>query len=701
MFKVKSVSDLELLYSVLREEYPDRQIKITFNHNTKEYTLVVTKEPFVADPEVPLDLEIEVVYGDSVTGDTPLLLKRDNTIYIETIQSIFKQDEKFEYPGFKMFDTTIRFEKEYCSSDYQVWTDIGWVDIKKVIRHKCEKKIYRVLTHTGCIDVTEDHSLITHNKEPIKPKDLKIGDELLHSFPKEFTENEQTRVSCSENATHSYDIRTTTEYILTKEEAELFGFFMNCGDLMDEKYQCGVRKCGWELNNNDLKRLNYFKDILESVEPIKFEILDTLKSSGVYKLVPKGSIKYMADKYRRLFYYQQDPNADGDKFKIVPNCILNARKEIKWAYWKGYYEADGAKTCGYDVNKPSFAVKDKIGAQCMYYLMRSIGFDMGINLTSHPKKQEIYRLSCTTFRNTKETVVKKIIDKGTTNDYVYDLETTIGRFGCGVGQLQVKNTDSIFLKFRYNLDDFNQNRLDTFRLATICGEKLTSEIFARPPIEMEFEKVFQPFVLLTKKRYIANKYENMKDPFQLKGLDAKGIALTRRDYCRMVKACYKEIIDAIMDTSKPNNIERSIRIFRAYVDRIDNYDIDIEDLVVSAMLAKSYKTKPVHVLLAEKLKARKEEVQIGDRIPYLYIESDDPKQAKSELGEDPQYAIKHGLKFNRKCYLEQLAKPILGFYKIVLMEQQNLLDDVIGYVNNNLVSYGAKPLKPSDFKIED
>lgn len=745
MFKVKSVAELELLYSVLREEYPDRQIKITFNYNTKEYTLVVTKEPWVSDPEVPLDLQIEVVYGDSVTGNTPLLLRDPKTgfIHIETIESIGQQWE--EYPEFKMFDKSVRLEKQFSTTDYEVWSDIGWVDIKKVIRHKCEKKIYRVLTHTGCIDVTEDHSLITDSKEPIKPKDLKVGDALLHSFPTEFVENEQTIVKMSKsvlktkvcntckieksvdeyykqntkkdglngrcrdcdyykNSSHPlrniYKNFKLEDYCLTEKEAEVWGFFHGDGSCGSYHCKSGIKN-SWALNNNNLKRLNYFKNILETIEPIRFEILDTLGSSGVYKLVPKGSIKYMVDKYRHLFYYQKDCNSQGDKYKIVPNCILNASKEIKLAYWKGYYEADGAKTNGYNINKPGFAVKGKIGAQCMYYLMRSIGFDIGINSSTHPKKQEMYFLTYTSFKVKKETVVKKIIDKGVTNDYVYDLETYIGRFGSGVGQLQIFNTDSIFLKFKYNLDDFNQNRLDTFRLATVCGEKLTDEVFARPPIEMEFEKVFQPFVLLTKKRYIANKYENMKDPFQLKGLDAKGIALTRRDYCRMVKACYKEIIDAIMDTSKPNNIERSIRIFRAYVDRIDNYDIDIEDLTVSAMLAKSYKTKPVHVVLAEKLKARKEEVQIGDRIPYIYIESNDPKQAKSELGEDPQYAIKHGLKFNRKCYLEQLAKPILGFYSVVLKDQKQLFVEALGYVNNNLVGYGAKPLKPSDFKIED
>ena len=316
-------------------------------------------------------------------------------------------------------------------------------------------------------------------------------------------------------------------------------------------------------------------------------------------------------------------------------------------------------------------------------------------------------------------------------DYVYDLETECGRFNAGVGEIVCANTDSCFLSFKYNRDDFEKNRIDTFNLATVCGDNLTNDIFKRPPIELEFEKVFHPFILLTKKRYIANKYENVKDPFQLKGVDAKGIALTRRDYCPMVKKCYKEIIDIIVnaaeftnsrikneqisgencngfDATSPMNsviksndtILKSTILYKKYIDDIYNYKIDINDLIVSAMLAASYKTKPVHVQLAERLKARKEEVQIGSRIPYIYIESDDPKVAKSELGEDPTYAIKHKLKYNRKCYLEQLAKPILGFYKIVLKDREDLLDEIINYTNDNIVNCGGKKLKPSDFKID-
>jgi hypothetical protein len=767
-FKVANINDLELLYSVLRETYPSNEIQIQFNWNTKEYTIEVTNKTYCFDPEVPVDLDIQVVYGDSVTGDTPLLLKKDNLVYIETIQNIFDINNKVEYPGFKMFDKEIRLEKEYSTTDYQVWSDAGWIDIKKVIRHRCDKKIYRVLTHTGCIDVTEDHSLIRDTLEPIKPKDLKVGDSLLHSFPKEFietkyeyykqnTEKNGLNGDCDyyKNSEHPLRNKKLEDYPLTEKEAEVWGFFMNYGKLIDTYYKCNVRKCYWYICNNDLKRLNYFKDILESVEPIKFKILDTFKSSGVYKLVPTGSLKYIVDKYRKLFYYQQHCEGDnifgdnifgdnifGDKYKIVPNCILNASKEIKMAYWKGYCEGDNCEgdncegdncegdncegdncegdncegdncegdNCEGDNREgEKIAVKGKIGAQCMYYLMKSIGYNMYIY--HHAKKQEIYFLNV--IRNVKKdsTLVKKIIDKGNLYDYVYDLETNIGRFGAGVGKLQLKNTDSVFLKFKYNRDDFEKNRSDTFRLASVCGDNLTKDIFNRKPIELEFEKVFHPFILLTKKRYIANKFENVKDPFDLKGVDAKGIALTRRDYCLMVKKCYKKVIDTILqDTNKKkecnlteNPVISSTKVYLEYVDDIFNYKIPIDDLIVSAMLAASYKLQPgpVHVQLAEKLKKRKEEVQVGSRIPYIYIETDDLKKQKSELGEDPKYAKKHNLKYNRSCYLEQLAKPILGFYKVVLKDNQKLLDDIINYTNDTLIKCGGKKLSPSDFKIED
>ncbi len=690
-FKVSNIDDLELLYSVLRDTYPNNEIEILFNYNTKIYNLKVTDKSYKTDPEVPVDLNIQVVYGDSVTGDTPLLLKKDNQIYIETIQSIFDESKKVEYPEFKIFDKTISLEKEYSTTDYQVWTDIGWVNIKKVIRHKCNKKIYKVLTHTGYVNVTEDHSLLTEDKKQIKPKECNIDTKLLSSYPTEFN--------------HNID-----ESTISKRKAFIYGFFY--GDGSAGYYNClSGNKYSFALNNSDMNVLNNLKYLLQKEYPeSKPVIYDTLESSGVYKLCMNNP-KNMVEEFRHKFY-------DSDKYKKVPNEILNSNNEIIQSFFDGYWASDGCRKDKEKIGCTRFDNKGQIGSAGLYYLMKKLGYKVSLNTRSDKEKMLRITITKNNQRKIGNQIKKLEIKVPEHNNYVYDLETDIGRFQAGVGEIIVKNTDSVFLKFKYNREDFEKNRIDTFKLANVCGDNLTNDIFKRPPIQLEFEKVFHPFILLTKKRYIANKYEDTKDPFKLKCVDAKGIALTRRDYCPMVKKCYKEIIDVIVNDnnytnsdqndndvnnkSDPiNSIKKSILLYKKYIDDIYNYKIDINDLIVSAMLAASYKTKPVHVQLAERLKQRKEEVQVGSRIPYIFIECDDPKIQKSELGEDPTYAIKNNLKYNRKCYLEQLAKPILGFYKIVLQNHPDLLDDVIDYTNDTIVKCGGKKLKPSDFKIEN
>lgn len=74
-------------------------------------------------------------------------------------------------------------EKEMCVTDYKIWTDEGWKHIHKVIRHYTTKRIFRVMTKNGIVDVTEDHSLLDINKNIIKPQECNSNTKLLHSFP--------------------------------------------------------------------------------------------------------------------------------------------------------------------------------------------------------------------------------------------------------------------------------------------------------------------------------------------------------------------------------------------------------------------------------------------------------------------------------------------------------------------------------------
>lgn len=303
------------------------------------------------------------------------------------------------------------------------------------------------------------------------------------------------------------------------------------------------------------------------------------------------------------------------------------------------------------------------------------------------------------------------------------------------------DTDSIFVSMKFNRDNHDLNRKDAFKLGIICGDNITHKLFKRPPIVLEFEKVYQPFILLSKKRYIGRKYEDTRDPLKLKSLTTAGISVQRRDYCKMVKQCYTRIIECIMDTY---NLDRSIDIFKQCIQDIDQYNIDIDDLVISATLAKNYtcslcKEKTewsrlmcskkrckfnnvcsrfencpdcktpfeclhqfsyAHVNLGLNMLVRQEDISVNERIQYLYVDkghTDNHK--KTNLAETPSYAKEHNIPFNRFCYLQQLAKPILGFYKVILDHEPEKLDELIKFVNTKLEIYGGEKLKASDYKL--
>jgi DNA polymerase elongation subunit (family B) len=124
----------------------------------------------------------KLVYGDSVTGDTPIMLRKNGIVCIKKINDICKEEEWTSYESFRPNENNL-FHKQQGQTDYEIWTSHGWSQIKKMIRHQTSKKIYRVMTPTGCVDVTEDHSLLTPNLEEIKPKDVCIGTELRHGTP--------------------------------------------------------------------------------------------------------------------------------------------------------------------------------------------------------------------------------------------------------------------------------------------------------------------------------------------------------------------------------------------------------------------------------------------------------------------------------------------------------------------------------------
>ena len=694
--------------------------------------------------------DCDIVYGDSITSDEPLILRnRQGLIEIKTIETLSEEWEIYE--NFKPFDTiqSNRRDKQKAFVNYEVFANNKWNPIKKVIRHKTNKKIYRVNTHCGVVDVTEDHSLLSDKREKIKPGECVVGEtKLFHCFPNEFNEvdayvpqqnepkeeiNREELIECS-TCKNSYladnyyfidksktkrskqckicvkrkqcerqgrvfkeEIQSKEDiyresYLLTEEEAKIWGMFMGDGSCGCYDSKWGL-KYSWALNNNNLERLNVYKDLLEKIEPLKFKILDTLKSSGVYKLVPVGSLKYMVEKYRPLLYYE--------KAKIVPNIVLNGKLEIKKAFFEGYYDADGCKTGNYGLDKRMhFVTKNKISAQSLYYLAKSIGYNkLYINIQEkriEKNKNYYWVSSCKKYGKNPNILKKMIYLRDSEDEYVYDLETEFGTFCAGVGELEISNTDSVFIKYKsYSEDGVELKGKDRIRFGIQTSLKLEHSIatFLRKPHYLEFEKEFHPFILFSKKRYIGYLYED--DWTVVPKLKYMGIVLKRRDNANIVKIIYSGIITRLLEDK---TIDSAIVFLKEKLQELIDGKFAMEDLTVTKTLRGYYKNPEgiAHKVLADRMKERDpgSAPASNDRVPYVYINVKEKKGVKLLQGdrvEHPDFIRENNLQIDYSVYIEnQLKKPIIQILELCLKKPELPFQDVLNKLKR--VKIGVKDI---------
>ena len=70
----------------------------------------------------------------------------------------------------------------------------------------------------------------------------------------------------------------------------------------------------------------------------------------------------------------------------------------------------------------------------------------------------------------------------------------------------------------------------------------------KKPIELEFEKVYHPYLLMNKKRYAGLLWTK---PEKADKIDAKGIETVRRDNCALTQLVVKTSLDRILIDSDP------------------------------------------------------------------------------------------------------------------------------------------------------
>ena len=236
------------------------------------------------------------------------------------------------------------------------------------------------------------------------------------------------------------------------------------------------------------------------------------------------------------------------------------------------------------------------------------------------------------------------------------------------------DTDSVF--FRFNLEDLEgqpiigKKALEiTIELAQQAGE-LASK-FLKHPHDLEYEKTFLPFCLLSKKRYVGMLYET--DPYKGKR-KSMGIVLKRRDNAPIVKDIYGGIIDILM---KENDIEKAAEFLKTCLQNMVEEKYGMDKLVITKSLRSGYKNpnQIAHKVLADRLGRRDpgNKPSVGDRIPFVYIENPDKKALQGERIETPDYILnqKGKVKINYAFYItNQIMKPVQQLFALVLEQMR-------------------------------
>ena len=201
---------------------------------------------------------------------------------------------------------------------------------------------------------------------------------------------------------------------------------------------------------------------------------------------------------------------------------------------------------------------------------------------------------------------------------------------------------------------------------------------------MEYEKTFDPFCLLSKKRYVGNLYETDPDKYKLKSM---GIVLKRRDNAPIVKIIYGGIIDKIM---KDGDIKSAVNWTRRQLREFIQGKYGLHTLILSKTLSSYYKDpdRIAHKVLADRMADRDpgNKPQVNDRIPFIYIDVSNTKFKNSTLQGDkiehPDYINENNLKPDYEHYItNQIMKPVSQIFGLCLQELDGFNKDIKEFDN--------------------
>ncbi|AGO14239.1 AaceriAFL189Wp [[Ashbya] aceris (nom. inval.)] len=217
------------------------------------------------------------------------------------------------------------------------------------------------------------------------------------------------------------------------------------------------------------------------------------------------------------------------------------------------------------------------------------------------------------------------------------------------------DTDSVMIKFGTN------ELKETMELGAEAAAYVSS--LFKHPINLEFEKVYFPYLLINKKRY-AGLYWTRPEKYDK--LDQKGLASVRRDSCPLVSIVMNKILRMILIE---RNVPGALKFVENTIEDLLQNKADISKLIISKTLAPNYTNAQPHAILAERMKKRDGVgPNVGDRVDYVIIGGNDKLYNRAE---NPLYVLEQNIQLDSKYYLTtQLQNPVVSIIAPIIGEKQ-------------------------------
>ena len=319
------------------------------------------------------------------------------------------------------------------------------------------------------------------------------------------------------------------------------------------------------------------------------------------------------------------------------------------------------------------------------------------------------------------TMVEKFIDKKLKEYMIlpyWDIENDIRVTKINIYKKCIKITDKRCLVL-------------SIQMGILTGEFIKNRLPS--PHDCKYEKTFWPFLILTKKRYVGNKYE--EDPNKYKQ-DYNGIVLKRRDNAPIVKEICGGIIKYLIDMRDPIKAkEFTIESMRKMFSNMYNIKYF---LTTKTLKSKgSYKCKDTcnrnieqiriidsgnantenkvkctcenwkriaHVVLADRISQRSPGncPQAGDRIEFttVIIPNINKKTLQGERIETPEYIKENNLMIDYEFYMtNQIMNPALQFLSLVIPDAKSIFDEFKNYKLDKNLLIKANELKLKTLKL--